>query len=62
MTPAESLESSFEDAERAQLQARVALDTGARIGFFEGMIELAYHGGALAPERLALRDQPGQAP
>lgn len=57
MTQTESLEFSFEDAERAQLRAWVALDTGAKIDFFEEMIELAYHAGALAPERLALRDQ-----
>lgn len=62
MTPIESLEFSFEDAERAQLRAWVELDTGAKIDFFEEMIELAYHSGALAPERLALRDQPVKLP
>lgn len=58
MTPTESLEFSFEDAEREQLRAWMALDTGAKIDFFEEMIELAYQSGALSPERLALRDQP----
>lgn len=58
MTPIESLEFSFEDAERAQLRAWVALEAGLKIDFFEEMIELAYNSGALAPERLALRDQP----
>lgn len=58
MTPTESLKFSFEDAERAQLRAWVALETGLKIDFFEEMIELAYNSGALAPERLALRDQP----
>lgn len=46
---------SFEDAERAQLLAWVGLSAGAKIDFFEEMIELAYHSGALSPERLALR-------
>ena len=59
MTPTEPLEFSFEDAERAQLRAWAELDAGTKIDFFEEMIELAYNSGALAPERLALRDQLG---
>lgn len=47
---------SFEDVERAQLQAWAKLSTRAKIDFFEEMIELAYLSGALSPERLALRD------
>jgi tagatose-1,6-bisphosphate aldolase len=47
---------SFEDAERAQLLAWIGLSAGAKIEFFEEMIELAYHSGALSSERLALRD------
>ena len=47
---------TFEDAERAQLMAWVKLSAGAKIDFFEEMVELAYLSGALAPERLALRD------
>ena len=48
---------SFEDAERAQLLAWIVLRAGAKIDFFEEMIELAYQSGALSPERLALRDR-----
>ena len=51
------LEFTFEDAERAQLMAGVRLSTDDKIDFFEEMVELAHLGGALAPERLALRDQ-----
>ena len=47
---------SFADAELAQLRDGVRLSTSAKIAFFEEMIELAYRSGALAPERLALRD------
>ncbi|QOD92072.1 hypothetical protein H2514_05455 [Lysobacter sp. CW239] len=47
---------SFEDAERAQLLAWISLSAGAKIDFFEEMVELAYQSGALSPERLALRD------
>ena len=54
--PAPSLEFSFADAERAQLMGWVRLSAGAKIDFFEEMVELAWHSGALAPERLALRD------
>lgn len=46
----------FEDAERAQLMGWVNLSADAKIDFFEEMVELAYMSGALAPERLALRD------
>ena len=48
---------TFEDAERAQLMAWASLSTDAKIDFSEEMIELAWLGGALAPERLALRDR-----
>jgi hypothetical protein len=47
---------TFEDAERAQLLDGLRLSTAARVDFFEEMIELAYHSGALTPQRLALRD------
>ena len=36
--------------------AWVNLSADAKIDFFEEMVELAYMSGALAPERLALRD------
>jgi hypothetical protein len=49
-----------EDAERVQLPARLTLGTQARIDFFEEMIELARPSGALAPQRLALRDVPSR--
>lgn len=65
MTPERPLEFSFEDAERAQLMAWAKLSAEAKIDFFEEMVELAYRSGALAPERLALRDQapgPGTRP
>lgn len=48
---------TFEDAERAQLRTWIGLSTAAKIDFFEEMVELAYRGGALSPERLALRDR-----
>ncbi len=47
---------SCTDAERVQLLTRMKLSTHAKIDFFEDMIELAYFGGALSPQRLALRD------
>lgn len=47
---------TFEDVARTQLLAWVGLSTGAKIDFFEEMVELAYRSGALSPERLALRD------
>ncbi len=53
---------TFADAQRAQLRDWIALGASAKIDFFEEMIELAYASGALAPERLALRDRPAQAP
>lgn len=52
---------TFADAERAQLRDWVGLGTNAKIDFFEEMIELAHRSGALAPERLALRDKPVRA-
>ena len=56
MNPGHPLDFSFEDAERAQLMAWVNLSADAKIDFFEEMVELANMSGALAPERLALRD------
>ncbi|MEN1956581.1 hypothetical protein [Luteimonas changyuni] len=56
--PVPSLQFSFADAERAQLMAWVGLSAGVKIDFFEEMVELAWRSGALAPERLALRDSP----
>lgn len=53
---------SYADAERDQLLAWVHLDTAAKIAFFEEMLELAWRSGALAPERLALRDCPATMP
>lgn len=58
MTPEQPLEYSFEDAERVQLIAWARLSADVKIDFFEEMVELAYRSGALAPERLALRDRP----
>jgi hypothetical protein len=49
---------TFADAELAQLHDGVRLSPSAKIDFFEEMIELAYRSGALAPERLALRNGP----
>lgn len=49
---------TFQQAERTQLLAWIRLGTTAKIAFFEEMVELAYLSGALAPERLALRDWP----
>ncbi|TKS53033.1 hypothetical protein E4582_12585 [Luteimonas yindakuii] len=48
--------------ERLQLLQWAALDASAKIDFFEEMVELAYLGGALAPERLAMRDGPPSRP
>ncbi|MEZ0471514.1 hypothetical protein [Luteimonas salinilitoris] len=61
-SPSPSLEFSFEDAERAQLMDWVRLSAGTKIDFFEEMVELAYRSGALAPERLALRDRQARPP
>lgn len=47
----------FEDAERAQLATWMRVDAGVKIDFFEEMVALAYRSGALAPKRLALRDE-----
>ena len=51
---------SFEDAELAQLRAWTHLSADVKIDFFEEMVELAWSSGALAPDRLALRDKPAQ--
>jgi len=48
---------AFRDAERVNLRAWIKLSGGQKVDFFEEMIELAYHSGALRPDRLALRDQ-----
>jgi hypothetical protein len=47
----------FREAETANLRAWMKLTGGQKVNFFEEMIELAYHSGALRPERLALRNQ-----
>lgn len=47
---------AFEDVEHAQLMAWIRLEPTAKIEFFEEMVALAFLTGALAPERLALRD------
>ena len=47
---------TFREAEIANLRAWKKLSGGQKIDFFEEMIELAYHSGALRTERLALRD------
>lgn len=54
----------YADAERDHLLTWARLDTAAKIAFFEEMVELAWRSGALAPERLALRDRqsPGSEP
>ena len=52
------LDYSFEDAELAQLRAWTGLSADVKIDFFEEMVELAWSSGALAPDRLALRDKP----
>jgi hypothetical protein len=62
MNPVDPLSFGFEDAERAHLMAWARLSPGARIDFFEEMVEIAYWSGALAPERLALRDRPAHEP
>jgi hypothetical protein len=49
---------AFRDAEIANLRRWARLSGGQKIDFFEEMIELAYHSGALRPDRLALRDSP----
>lgn len=59
MTTGKPLQLSFEELERAQLLAWVELSAGAKVDFFEEMVELAYQSGALSPDRLALRDQAG---
>lgn len=47
---------AFREAEIENLRRWARLSGGQKIDFFEEMIELAYHSGALRPERLALRD------
>lgn len=58
MSTTNPLDFSFEDTERAQLRAWAALSPGIKLDFFEEMVALAWRSGALAPERLALRDRP----
>lgn len=62
MTQDPSLAHSFADAERAQLRAWMRLSTADKIAFFEEMVDLAWRSGALAPDRLALRDRPPTHP
>ena len=47
---------AFREAETANLRAWMKLSGGQKVDIFEEMIELAYHSGALRPERLAMRD------
>ncbi|MGA9423110.1 MAG: nucleotidyltransferase [Rhodanobacteraceae bacterium] len=47
---------AFRKAEVANLRAWMKLSDSEKVDFFEEMIELAYHSGALRPERLAMRD------
>jgi hypothetical protein len=49
---------AYREAEIANLRAWMKLSGGQKVDFFEEMIELAYHSGALRPERFALRDAP----
>lgn len=58
MSTGADLRFDFADAERAQLRAWAGLSTREKIEFFEEMLELARLGGALRPDRLALRDAP----
>jgi hypothetical protein len=48
---------AFREAELTNLRGWIKLSGGQKVDFFEEMIELAYHSGALRPERLALRNQ-----
>ncbi|MCK9490075.1 MAG: hypothetical protein M0Q42_11930 [Xanthomonadales bacterium] len=48
---------SPETLEREQLRVWAGLSTEAKIAFFEEIIDLAWRSGALAPERLAMRDK-----
>ena len=57
MTEPDPVVLDHEALERLQLLQWAALDASAKIDFFEEMVELAYPGGALAPERLAMRDR-----
>jgi len=49
---------AYRAAEIENLRAWARLSGGQKIDFFEEMIELAYHSGALRADRLALRDAP----
>lgn len=51
------LRCSFQDAERNHLRDGIAMSTRDKIAFFEEMLLLASRTGALAPERLAIRDR-----
>ena len=53
----ERVAAAFREAELANLRAWMALSGGHKIDFFEEMVELAWHSGALRPERLALRER-----
>jgi len=48
---------AFREAEISNLCAWMKLSGGRKVDFFEEMVELAYHSGALSPDRLALRDR-----
>lgn len=51
-----------EALECLQLLQWAAFDASAKLDFLEEMVELAHPGGALAPERLAMREGTGAAP
>lgn len=53
----ERVAAAFCEAELANLRTWMALSGGQKIDFFEEMVELAWHSGALRPERLALRER-----
>jgi len=48
---------AFREAEISDLRAWMKLSGGQKVDFFEEMVELAYHSGALRPDHLALRDR-----
>lgn len=51
------LRCSFQGAERNHLRDGMAMSTRDKIAFFEEMLHLASRSGALAPERLVVRDR-----
>ena len=55
MSIRDPLQCKFDDASRTTLLAGIALDTSAKVNFFEEMVSLAHQFGAY--DRLALRDE-----